>query len=71
MVVIGGASVSGEKMTEPNKRGNESKDKQRKKSPLACFSCKEKHIVKNCREWQVVLEAIKKSRNVTSGPHNP
>ena len=54
MVVTGGASTSGGKTSKPNKQGKGSKGKQRKKPPLACFLCGEKHIVKNCPQWQAV-----------------
>ena len=71
MVVMGGASTSGGKTSKPNKQGKGSKGKQRKKPPPAYFLCGEKHIVKNCPQWQAVLEATKKSGNGKPGPHNP
>ena len=71
MVVMGGASTTGGKTLKPNKQGKGSKGKQRKKPPLVCFLCGEKHIVKNCPQWQTVLEATKKSVNGKPGPHNP
>ena len=70
MVVTDGASTSGGKTVKPNKQGKGSKGKQRKKPPPACFLCGEKYIVKNCPQWQAVLEATKKSGNGKPGPHN-
>ena len=51
MVLTGGASTSGGKGTKPNKQGKGPKGKPRKKPPLACFLCREKHIMKNCSQW--------------------
>ena len=62
MVVMGGCQhdVLG-KIAKPNKQVQGGpRAKQRKNPPLACFMCREKHIVKNCPHWQAVLEGDKK-----------
>ena len=60
MVVTGGASTSGGKTSKPNKQGKGSKGKQREEGPSSLLPmCREKHIMKNCPQWQAVLEATK------------
>ena len=61
----------GVKHQNPTNRVRGPRANQRKKPPLACFLCGEKHIVKNCPQWQAVLEATKKSGNGKLGTLQP